>query len=946
MFGCDHDALPRAACKKGDKVRSIAVSRWGAAALAAMVLGGCGGPKDGASIESARQYMAKGELATAVVQLKSVLQQSPQLAEARYLMGVALLQQGDPGSALLELSKAQDGGYNEERVAPKLARAMLATDKLKEVVQVYGRKSLTSPTDQAELKATVAVAHARLGQRAESQAAIDEALKADPKSTWALLSKARLQASAGQFDEALATVSQAIAAGRPNGEAYLLQGALLRFAKKDVQGALKSYEEAAKEELTIIGARAAAAQTYLAERKLPEAKAQLAELQKTHPKSAQTHFLDAVLAYAGKDYARADALVESLLRYMPTNPQLLLLGGAANLQQGNLIAAETKLGKVVQTVEYMPLGRKLLAETYLRMGQPEKGLAALRPLMEQAKPDGDALALAGQANIQLGRAAEAEAFFTEAAKLKPNDTSVRTALALTNLAKGNADAAFAALQQLAATDTSETADLALISAHLRRREFDAALKAIDGLAKKQPGKPMADHLRGQALRGKGDLAAARAAYESALKQDPKHAVTVMSLADLDMQEGKVDNAKQRLEAAIKADPRNVPATLALLNIMVRQKAPADKLLAVIDASIKAAPTDPNAQVAKITQLSMTGDTKAAAGAAQAAIAAFPQSPQILEAAGRALSRSGDDQQAITAFNKLTTLMPRSALPYLRLADVYERRGDAGAVGSNLNRAFEAEPGSADVHRRLIAHATRTKDYKPVLSAARELQKRYPGAIAGYMLEGDAEVARKAWPAAMAAYRAAMTKANAAARPHMALYLAMVASGDKAGAERFVQDWLKANPKDAAFRERLGSDAIARKDYVNAERLFREVVALQPKGAAGLNNLAWLLAERGDKSAVEVAERALARAPGSAPVMDTLAKALGASGQLERAIEVQKGAITAMPERVQYRLNLVHLLVKAGRKDEGRVALDALASGADDLREFKDEVAALRKAVGA
>jgi hypothetical protein len=81
-------------------------------------------------------------------------------------------------------------------------------------------------------------------------------------------------------------------------------------------------------------------------------------------------------------------------------------------------------------------------------------------------------------------------------------------------------------------------------------------------------------------------------------------------------------------------------------------------------------------------------------------------------------------------------------------------------------------------------------------------------------------------------------------------------------------------------------------------------------------------------------------------MDTLAKALGASGQLERAIEVQKGAITAMPERVQYRLNLVHLLVKAGRKDEGRVALDALASGADDLREFKDEVAALRKAVGA
>ena len=58
-------------------------------------------------------------------------------------------------------------------------------------------------------------------------------------------------------------------------------------------------------------------------------------------------------------------------------------------------------------------------------------------------------------------------------------------------------AGLAELQEIATAETGSTATMALISTHLRRGEFDKALKAIDILEKKQPGKPLAANLRGR-----------------------------------------------------------------------------------------------------------------------------------------------------------------------------------------------------------------------------------------------------------------------------------------------------------------------------------------------------------------------------------------------------------------------------------------------------------------
>lgn len=533
----------------------------------ASALVGCSDPSSTDSMAAAKGHMAKQEWSSAVVELKSALQKAPNSGEARYLLGVALLEQGLEAQAAVELGKASEAGFDDEQLAPKLARAWLGTGRPKEVVQTYRKTSLNRAHEQAELKTALAVAYARLNQRAEAEAAVDEALRADPRHPWALVTKARVHASSGKFDEAMKLLDVAMVPGSSNGEAQLLRAALFRIIKKDNESARKAYLQAALDSQTAMQARTALVQMALTQSQLPEAKAELAELKKAYPKHPHVHFVEALVAYAEKDFARTEGIIEQLLRLAPDNPQLLVLGGAANLQRGGLLGAETKLGKVVQTVERMPVARKLLADTYLRAGQPDKALTTLRPLIESARPDGDAMALAGQAHLHAGRPQEAEAHFAAAAKLKPDDVQVKTALALTELVKGQPEAAFDALAQIAAGDTGDTADLALISAFMRRKEFDRALEAIAKLEKKTPTKAVALHLRGLAMRGKRDEPGARGAFEEALKADPLYFASTAALASMEVEARNLDAATTRLEAAVRAAPRNTAARMAHLNVL-------------------------------------------------------------------------------------------------------------------------------------------------------------------------------------------------------------------------------------------------------------------------------------------------------------------------------------------------------------------------------------------
>lgn len=909
-------------------------------ALAAAVLAACSGEKPETMLASARDYIAKSDYKAAVIQAKNALQANPDLPAARYLLGLALLRSGDPVGGEAELRKALALKHPDDEVVPPLVQVMLLQGQARKVVDEFGGQVLSQPAAKAELQTYLSAAYASLGKPEQAKSALDAALAADPTFVPAQIASARQRAAAGEFDAAIAALDTILAKNPANQDALKLKGDVLMYGKNQVDDAVAAYRKAVEAKPDFLVAQMTLLNVLLRQSKLDEAAKQLDVVKKLAANHPQTRYYETLLAFQKKDYKQAKELSQQLIKVAPENVQALSLAGAVELQSNSLVQAETYLSKAVQAAPGAVLARRMLATTYLRTGQAAKAMATMQPLLKDADTNSATSALAGEVYLQNGDMQKAEEYFAKAAKLDPTNTRSRTALALTHLASGK-DAGFEELQNVAAADSGVTADLALISVHLRRNELDKALKAIDGLEKKQPDKPLASNLRGRTLMAKKDAAGARQAFERSLSIDPVYFPSVAALAAMDLAEKKPDDARKRFDAVLAKNPKHVQSLLALAELRARGGGSKEEVAELITRAVTADPAEKAARQLLIDFHLRNKDSKLALSAAQNAVAAIPDSPELLDGLGRAQQASGDGNQALATFNKMATLQPQSPLAQMRMADLHMAlTKDKAAASQSLRKALEIKPDLLEAQRGLILLALDAKKPEDARSIARNVQKQRPKEAVGYALEGDISAGEKRWDAAAESYRAALKQA---AVPDVAikLYAALGAAGKPADQSKLASSWLADHPKDVVMRLFLGDTAIARNNLPEAEKLYTSVIQLQPGNAIAFNNLAWVTGQLKKDGAIAYAEKAIALAPSQPAFMDTLAMLWSDKGDYAKALEWQNKAIAAQPSNAAYKLNLAKIHIKGGKKDLARPPLEELAKLGDKF-QAQAEVAALLK----
>ncbi len=909
------------------------------AALLALTLAACSGQKPEAMIASARDYMAKNDLKAAVIQVKNALQENPDLPEARYILGLALLRGGDPVGAETELRKARSLNHPDDLVVPPLARAMLQQGQSKKVIEDFAKVQLTKTEAKAEFQTVLATAHAAQGSRERSQQALAAALEADPAYAPALLVQAGDLARERKFDESLALVDSVLAKEAKNAEGWKLKGDLLQFGKGQPTEALAAYRKSIEINPSSGSAHGAAIILLFRQGELENVDKQLAELKKIAPNNPQTRYFETLLAFQKKDIKLARELSQQMIKVAPDNVQALVLAGSIELQANSNRLAETHLAKAVQAAPGFVLARQLLTTTYLRVGLPEKALTTLQPALKGEDQDSRTNSLAGEVYLQNGDLKKAEEYFSKAAKQDPKNTRSRTALALTHLADGK-DSGFGELQAVAASDTGTTADLALISVHLRRGEFDKALIAIAALEKKQADKPLASNLRGRTLLSKKDIAGARKAFEQSIGIDPTYFPSVASLAALDIAEKKPDDARKRFDAVLAKNPQHPQALLALAELRAREGGPKTEVADLITKAVTANPTEKVPRMLLVEFHLRNKDTKLALSAAQNAVATIPDSPELIELLGRAQLASGDTNQAMISYNKMATLQPNSPAPYMRMAEAHLVGKDKEAAAQSLRKALEVKPDHLDAQRGLILYALDAKKYAEATAVARTMQKQRPTSALGYQFDGDIAVVQKKWDAAAEAYRAGL-KQGAFAELASKLHATLNAGGKTADADRLVAIWLKDNPKEPLFPLYLANAAMSRNDLAGAEKLYRNVIQIAPSNAIAYNNLAWITGKLKKDGGIALAEKAVALVPNQPAYLDTLAMLLSDKGDYAKALEWQTKAIALQPANVVYKFNLAKIHIQGGKKDLARPHLEDLAKLGDKF-QAQAEVATLLK----
>lgn len=925
-------------------MRSVSLRHVTAAAcvvLGSILLQACGGQSEQELLASAKTLLQKDDTNAAVIQLKTVLQKNAQSAEARFLLGQVLLK-SNPTLALVELQKARDLKYSADAVTPPLARAMYATGNAKKVIEAFAQTKLSDAKAASDLKTTVALAHRAMGQPDLEQLAISSALELNPKNSTARLLRADALGRKLSTDDALALVEQVITDEPKLRDAWQLKGELLIGGKGDLEGGFKAFREA----LAVDPRYLPAHQTLLAlaQRKGDSAafKAQVAELKQALPNHPETRYHEAQLFLAESNVKGARERVQELVRTNPNNARYLLLAGAIELRGNSLAQAETYLGQAVQLNPGGAAGRHQLAQTYLRSGQVNKVLPVLEPLLKTPRPSASTLALAAQAHLVLGDSAKSESLFNRAAAADPADPQVQTALALIQINKGNAKAGFLKLESLAAKDPGTATDLALVSARLRRNELDAVLAALDRYQAKAPNDPLSYFLRGRILGQRKDAAAARANFEKALSADPVYFPAVAALASIDMSEKKPEQARKRIEDLLAREPKNYEALMALIDLRRRAGATLADVANLLSDAVRLNPAEATPRLLLIALRMEQRDPKAAQTAAQEAAAALPDNLQIADALGRAQLEAGEPQQAITAFTRVAAAQPKRTEPLLNLAEAHRQAKDPKSAAVVLRRALEITPNLVAAQRGLIQLSIAERRFDDAVRQAQEIQKQRPNEPVGFMVESEVRAAQKRWEPAIAAMRAALARGRGT---DTAIFLHVLygAAGRPAEAESFAAEWERENPRDGAFQVHLGSAAIGRGDHAGAEARFRKAVAMRSDDALAYNNLAWVLVVQGKPGAVAAAQRATELQPDVPAIMDTLATALAADGQLPQAIDWQRKTVAKEPGSANYRLGLAKLLVKSGDKAAARTELEVLSKLGDKF-PGQAEVASLMKSL--
>ncbi len=905
--------------------------------------GGSGGSGGGGGIAAGKRSFEAGELRSAEIEISNHLKSVPGSAQGHWLMARLRLAQGNPIAAEVSFRRAIKYGAAPGKVLPELAESLLAQEKYNTLIDELGSKKLGDPAADAAIQTAVANAYARQNNLEPARQAVEAALSIQPDYLPALVLNTRLMAGRGQLTQAVQMLDGLLARPDAIEAAWTLKGDLLVETKAPEADVLAAYRKAAALGPSAVHPHTMIMSMLLKKRDLAAATAQLAAMRTGLPMHPNTGFFDARVAYERGDFQRARLVMVALLGGAPDNPTFLLLAGRTELALGSYQQAQSMFEKVVIQDPDSAQARHFYALTLLANGLPDKAIDALRPALRGADVQVESFALAARIYSALGDRRGEDAAFANAERANPQHPMVRMAKALTQLAKGNLDAGFAQLQQVAEGDASSEADLALIGNALRLKRFELARRAIDRLELKQPSAALPHALRGEVAVAAGDAAGAREHFEKALQKQSDLQSAIDSLARLDELEKKPEAALARYRAQVARNPSNAYARVAMARIRARMQAPQSEVTGLLVDAVKSDPRSAVAHEALIRQYQSVGRLRDALLAAQRATTALPNEVTLTSLLGEAQMQEEDYNQAILSFRRVVALRPRSAEALVRLAEAQSARGDFKGANDSLTQALRLAPEWPPLQEAAFAVAMRDKRIADALIIARRVQTKLPDQALGFRLEGDAEAAQKRWEPAVAMFRKALTRQNIG-NTAVRLHVALQASGNMAAAAQFAQEWRSRNKSDTRFVNHLAETALVARDLAGAEALFAQVVGIDPKNPSALNNLAYLALGRENSKALSLAERAVAAAPNNPLILDTLARAYAETGQLDRAIETQKRALDLTPGNGGLRLGLAKLYLRANRKERARHELIALAQLGNKFSAQEEVTALTREAM--
>lgn len=546
-----------------------------------------------------------------------------------------------------------------------------------------------------------------------------------------------------------------------------------------------------------------------------------------------------------RDFGAARLELSKLILRAPNAVSLRLLQAKVALALEDGAGAEQELKQAGRLGAPSDRTSALLGQSYLLQGAPERALTV--PMPRSTLAQADLARVRARALYALGRPAEADAAFTRAQQLAPDDPVMWVDVGRYRLAQGNIAEAASAADRAISIAPKDPA-VFLFKGDVRRRQTGAlgALPWYERGLRVNPRDTRLLNAKAAALGDAGKMRAMLAITRQVQAIEPQNPDALYLQALLALRANKVPLAKELL-ARMGEKINALPRAMLLDGIVQYRSGNNERAIAQLRAVLRLLPNDLMARHALATALWRAKDPAGLVETLRPVVARLDTDPALLRLMSQALRAIGDQPSA-------TRFAVRAA-------------GGGAPAGQRVRQSLN------------LMRALAREDKRPeILAEAKRLATAMPSAPEAKVLLGDAYMLNGNARAASINY-AQVYQATRTERVGVRYAEALRKIGDSAGSRRVLTEVVTRTPSASLARRAAGNLAVREGRWADAVTLLKPLAGPASRDAGTLNNLAWSLANLGNISlALPLAERAYRLSPTNAAVIDTYGWLLYKSGR--------------------------------------------------------------------
>lgn len=887
--------------------------------ILALIIFACSDKSSDDHIAAAKTYITQKNYNAASIELKNAIKQTPELAEARFLLGKVYLQLRQYENAEKEFNRALKYNYPANEVVPLLSKSYQRTGANNALIKLsHKQKGLT--TAQATQVAFYKVqAFVRLNQENKAKKLIKEVKSFKTNSPFKaliLVYSLLLDNELNKNNKTAMLQLDNILAKHPQQADALKLKANMLLSEKNVVQATEIYRQYVNYYPDDIEAAFIFARLLTDANKSAEAEPIIDKLLAINSKNMLLNQLKGLARFTAKDYKNALIFTEKAIQENPNDTASRLVAGISAYMEKNYLVANQHLSFIADKLPPSHEALRLLAASQLQLGLTLDANDTLTKFDHITSKDSSLFSSVGLALVESGEVVKAKQILKQAPKIDKAQQANAQELARLGLLKLslndvsgviNLENALKQAQSNAKNDDESadknSADKAskvipiqqtLATAYLSSGQFDKALALAKHWKEEKTNNSQAYFIASLAYIKQGKTAQAKAELEQLAKLEPQNVKAKMALLSLNARKNTAKENTATLNNILKINPDYVPALMQLYALAKQQgnsKAAIQNVLQRIKQRIKSAPNNIALQIT-LAKIYLNEQNYNQATDILAAVKVQNEQPAPFWAMlGQSYVQQKHYQKAKNLYQEWLKKQPNNRTAMLGNIVAMDAEGKFKQA-LTLTQKYLARRGEDPqilllqsyllVMNNQFEQAQQSYDKLPKALLELPFSK---GVLGQLQLHNNENT--KALNNLQIAYQATPNSRNA-----RLIMITFYRLKQQTQGQNFLSAHVQKHPQDQASLMQLANEQL-QQDTASAMTSYKTAVKLNPNNGVAQNNLAFLYMQQGKLDlALQHAENALKIMPNDENVLDTLGQIYLLKNDNKNALNYLNKAVTS------------------------------------------------------